>query len=165
MPLAFARFHVGHQLERADIGSAEGKDRLVNELRAVFADIPSSVVREDLIARVAEHLALQPQLVSLWMPTPPPSCEQSEPERGFGRVMAERKQGPRDLLAECVQDARAAVALPSGTELETLFPDALERRAAEHIRSHPSDPTADLPASDHELIAFITSLLTTPAIR
>ncbi len=59
-----------HHVERADLSTAEGKDRLVSELRDVFADIPSSAVREDLIALVAERLALPPALVSSWMPTP-----------------------------------------------------------------------------------------------
>ena len=68
--IAFARFHVLHHVERADLSTAEGKDRLVSELRDVFADIPSSAVREDLIALVAERLELPPALVSSWMPTP-----------------------------------------------------------------------------------------------
>jgi len=72
------------------------------------------------------------------------------------------RSGQRDLLARCLRDARAAAALPSGAQLETLFPDELARRAAEHIRSHASTPTADLPADEHELVAFITSLLTAP---
>jgi DNA primase len=68
--VAFARFHVLHHVERADLSTAEGKDHLVSELRDVFADIPSSAVREDLIALVGERLALAPALVSSWMPTP-----------------------------------------------------------------------------------------------
>jgi len=71
---AFARFRVLHHVERADVSSAEGKDRLLSELRDVFADIPSSAVREDLIAVVAAHLALQPALVCSWMPTPAASA-------------------------------------------------------------------------------------------
>jgi DNA primase len=72
---AFARFRVRHQVQRADLSSAEGKDRLVGELRAVFADIPSSVVREDLLGRVAERLTLPVALVSSWMPTTENSAE------------------------------------------------------------------------------------------
>ena len=60
--IAFARFHVLHHVERADLSTAEGKDRLVGELRDVFADIPSSAVREDLIALVAKRVGLSPRL-------------------------------------------------------------------------------------------------------
>lgn len=59
-------------------------------------------------------------------------------------------------------DPEAATALPSGPALARLFPDALTRRAADHIRSHAADPAADLPDFDHELISFITGLLTVP---
>jgi hypothetical protein len=67
------------------------------------------------------------------------------------------------MLVRCVMDPSAARALPSGAELAKLFPDALSRRAAEHIRVHAADPAADLPEDDHELVSFITGLLTVPA--
>ena len=62
---AFARFRVQRHLERADIGTAEAKDRLIHELRDVFADIQPSAVREDLIGWVARHLELQPSLAEV----------------------------------------------------------------------------------------------------
>jgi DNA primase len=68
--MAFARFYVLHHVERADLTTAEGKDRLVSEVRDVFADIPSNAVGEDLIGLAAERLALPPALVNSWMPTP-----------------------------------------------------------------------------------------------
>ncbi|HUR85468.1 MAG TPA: hypothetical protein VMY78_08995 [Solirubrobacteraceae bacterium] len=46
------------------------KDRLVDELRPVFAEIPSSAVREELIERVAACLELPATLLSAWMPQP-----------------------------------------------------------------------------------------------
>jgi hypothetical protein len=62
----------------------------------------------------------------------------------------------------CIADPSAATALPSGPALAKLFPDALARRAAEHIRMHATDAAADLPDDDHELVSFITGLLTAP---
>lgn len=64
---AFARFRVQNHIDRADVATAEGKDRLVGELRDAFADIPSSAVREELIVLVANHLVSEPALVSSWM--------------------------------------------------------------------------------------------------
>jgi len=61
---------------------------------------------------------------------------------------------------EAVADPVAAAALPCGRALESLFPDALTRRAAAHIRLNPTDPVAGLPEDDHELVSFITGLLT-----
>ena len=70
--------------------------------------------------------------------------------------------GSRGLLLECIADPEIAAGLPSGDALVRLFPDALQRRAAEHIRVHAHDPAAGLP-DDDELVALITSLLTSPA--
>ncbi|MDQ3675385.1 MAG: hypothetical protein M3401_01065, partial [Actinomycetota bacterium] len=157
---AFARFRVQHHVDRADVSTAEGKDRLVSQLRAVFADIPSSAVREDLIVLVAKHLALQPDLLSSWMPTPSsanesPACLTTRTEPAAATGGSEQRQ----LLVRCVADPASAAALPSGSALEHLFSDALARRAAEHIRAHTTDPAAELPTDDHELVSFITSLL------
>jgi DNA primase len=160
--IGFARFRVHHHLARADLGTAEGKDRLVSELRDVFADIPSSAVREDLIELVAARAGLQRALVSSWLPT----CEAASRQRptSIAPDAVAPEGGPgRGLLVRCVADPEAAAALPTGSALAELFPDALPRRAAEHIRVHAQDPATDLPDDDHELVAFITGLLTAPA--
>ena len=69
-PHAFARAQVQLHLERADTTTAEGKDCVVAELRDVFADIPASAVREELLEFVAQHLALDPSLVGSWIAAP-----------------------------------------------------------------------------------------------
>ena len=160
---AFARFRVQHHLERSDVGTAEAKDRLIHELRDVFADIEPSVVREDLIAGVARQLKLEPSLVRSWLPGPesragacPPGVSAGDP------VEATTALGEsRGLLLDCIADPEIAAGLPSGDALMRLFPDALQRRAAEHIRVHAHDPAAGLP-DDDDLVALITSLLTAP---
>ena len=161
--IAFARFQVLHHVERADVSTAEGKDRLVVELRDVFADIPSSAVREDLIALVAARVALQPALVSTWMPTPAVPANNVPTSVAAHAQQTAAEGAGYAMLVRCVMDPGAARALPSGAELAKLFPDVLSRRAAEHIRVHAADPAADLPEDDHELVSFITGLLTLPA--
>ena len=160
---SFARFHVQHTLDRADLTSPEGKDRAVNDLRPVFAEIPSSAVREDLIATVADALQLQPTLVRSWMPLPDPATPDVEAPLPHGAAPpAARRHRPdeRALLLRCIADRTAAASLPAGQPLQELFADALHRRAAEHIRDHPSSPTDDLPPDDPELVTFMTALLT-----
>ena len=159
--IGFARFRVHHHLARADLGTAEGKDRLVSDLRDVFADIPSSAVREDLIALVASRVGLQRALVSSWLPACEAASRQRPTSIATDAVAAEGGPG-RGLLVRCVADPEEAAALPIGPAIAELFPDALLRRAAEHIRLHAQDPAADLPDDDHELVAFITGLLTAP---
>ncbi len=54
----FVAFHVERILERADTGSAEGRDRALAELRPVLAELPASVLRDELMRRVAGRLEL-----------------------------------------------------------------------------------------------------------
>ena len=160
---AFARFRVQRHLERADIGTAEAKDRLIHELRNVFADIEPSAVREELVARVARHLQLDPSLVRSWlsdlechMETSPTGASADDPVQA-----APAHGGSRGLLLACIADPEIAAGLPLGDALVRLIPDALQRRAVEHIRAHAHNPAAELP-DDDDLVTLITSLLTAP---
>lgn len=54
-------------------------------------------------------------------------------------------------LMRLLEGPSAVRALPSGTELAKLFPDALSRRADGHLRVHAIDPAVDLPDDDHDL--------------
>jgi DNA primase len=54
----FVVFHVERILERANTRSAEGRDRAIAELGPVLAELPASVLREDLLRRVAGTLEL-----------------------------------------------------------------------------------------------------------
>ncbi|MBB4664800.1 DNA primase [Conexibacter arvalis] len=60
----FVSFHVDKVLASADLGDAEGKDRALAELRPVIAPVPPSVLREELIARIAARLGLSDQLAA-----------------------------------------------------------------------------------------------------
>jgi DNA primase len=162
--LALARYRVMHSVDRADLGSAEGKDRLIRDLHEVFADIPPSAVREDLIALVAERVGIRPELVGSWLPGPDRISDPPSTGLANGRPSEVVADGSAHrLLVRCVADPAVAMALPAGPDLARLFPDGLARRAAEHIRTHATNPAAALPADDHELVSFITSLLAAPA--
>ncbi len=54
----FAVFHVDWILQRAQLGSAEGRDRAVDELRGVLSELAPSVLRDELMQRVAGRLQL-----------------------------------------------------------------------------------------------------------
>jgi DNA primase len=158
---AFARTLVAHHLERAELSSAEQKDRVVDELRGVFADIPAGAVREELVALVAERLTLEPRLLRAWL-LPRDGPDEMPQATRTRRSAAALDQASRDLLVRAVNDPAAATDLPAGAALDAVFPDALSRRAAEHICAHPANPTAHLPAADPELVSFVTSLVAAP---
>jgi DNA primase len=54
----FVAFQVRRILDRADVGSAEGRDRAVVKLRPVLAEVPPSVLRDELVRQVAGRLEL-----------------------------------------------------------------------------------------------------------
>src|SRR5919108_1488570 len=63
----FVRFRVERELAAGDLSSAEGKDRVIDALRPVFAVIPPSAMREELCALVADRTDLAPALVASWL--------------------------------------------------------------------------------------------------
>lgn len=60
----FVAFHVDKILAGSDLGDAEGKDRAIAELRPVLGPVPPSVLREELIRRIAGRLDLSGQLAA-----------------------------------------------------------------------------------------------------
>jgi DNA primase len=60
----FVAFRVGRILAAADTRTAEGRDRALDELRPVLRELPPSVLREELVRRVAGALELSPGLTA-----------------------------------------------------------------------------------------------------
>lgn len=60
----FVEFHVDRILARADTASAEGKDRALAEIRPVLGPLAPSVLRDELVRRVASRLDLSEQLAA-----------------------------------------------------------------------------------------------------
>jgi DNA primase len=58
----FVEFHVDRVLARAEVGTAEGKDRALAEVRPLLGPLPASVLRDELVRRVAGRLDLSDQL-------------------------------------------------------------------------------------------------------
>jgi DNA primase len=66
----FVRFRVERELGAGDLSTAEGKDRVIEALRPVFARIPPSAMREELFALVADRTGLASALVASWLARP-----------------------------------------------------------------------------------------------
>ncbi len=61
--LSFMRFQVERVLALGDLGSAEGRDRVLDALRPLFAQMPQSTLRLDLARTVAGRLELPESLL------------------------------------------------------------------------------------------------------
>lgn len=66
----FVRFQVERELERGDLTNAEGKDKVIAALRPVFATLPPSALREELVDVVTAGVALDRAKVSSWLSMP-----------------------------------------------------------------------------------------------
>ncbi len=117
-------FAVERILERADLDSAEGKDRAIALLAPALARVPESVLRDELVRRIAGALGLaEGRLVTLLeragsgggLPGPPPS-------RGGGGapVWAEDPGRPGEVPVRAAAVVRNGVELGVTTERDYL---------------------------------------------
>src|SRR4051794_431200 len=166
--IPFVRFQVERELGSGDTASAEGKDRVIGALRPVFATLPPSAVREELLAHVADRLDLAPSLVSSWLSSagaggsgPPSRAAQRAERAGNGAPMTTTTplvRAERGLLAQ-------SIALPDvGREKlaaidVAVFSSEPLRRAAAHLRDHIRDPLEAVPDDDRELRSVLVGLM------
>ena len=174
-------FEVQRTLDRADLSTAEGKDRAIAALRPVLARVPASVLRDDLVRQIATAMELpEVRLVTLLGTEPGPGLSAGGASGygapgfapagsragGAGRSVASPRpaatRGPqpgRDFLEICVAAPDAGAGALSQVDIDELFPDDVLRRAARHIRASLPGPVADPPGDDPELVVLLEALL------
>jgi DNA primase len=160
----FVRFRVERELGAGDLSSAEGKDAVIAALRPVFAQIPPSAMREELVGLVADRTELAPALVASWLaeggrresapagngaPRPPAAASPAALD-GLGRA-------ERAFLAQCLAAPEAGRAALAELDLDAWFSTDLMRRAAARLRGELQSGTSDYP-DDEELGRLIAEL-------
>jgi DNA primase len=78
----FVRFRVERVLAAGDHGSPEGRDRMVDELRPVFATLPPSAMRMELTRLVAGRLELPESLAERLLSAPARLSDTRPPQAG-----------------------------------------------------------------------------------
>ena len=163
------RFQVQRALDTADLSGAEGKDRVIDELRPVFAGLAPSVMRQELLGLVASRLDLADALVAelLAKPGTAPSAPRApapavpapaSPANGAPpRAVSRGERIERTFLALCI-----ALPGPGHEALDRVTPEhfssELLRRTADHLRMHLATPAEGVGEDDAELAALITEL-------
>ena len=162
----FARFRVLRRLELGDLASAEGRDRVLEELREDFSLLVPSAEREELARIAASRLDLSSELLDSLLAgaparrAPAPGAQQAGDRPAAPRPQLGRRDPmERSFLALCI-------ALPElgGPALAELDPEAdlssdVSRRAVAHLRSHlraPAEGLDDL--YDGEVVALVREL-------
>ncbi|HYY06074.1 MAG TPA: toprim domain-containing protein, partial [Candidatus Limnocylindria bacterium] len=158
----FARFRVERALARADLGSAEGRDRALGEVAPALGELPRGALRDELTRLVASRLELREAIVDDAAERAPRAAarEASAAPRPTGpRVLDRREETERRFLASCIaMPEQGREALRAIREDEHFVGD-LTRRALRHLRDRLATPLSDLPEDDPELVSLISELV------
>jgi DNA primase len=152
----FVRFRVERVLATGDHGSPEGRDRMVQELRPVFAMLPPSAMRLELTKLVSGRLALPESLMETLL-APRPGQRQGQGQgQGQGKRIAavdapagadglgRREETERTFLALCIASPEEGERALGSLEVQEHFTSELLQRAARHLGAgHLRDPMAD----------------------
>src|SRR3954454_20232206 len=168
----FVRFRVERALALGDTSTAEGKDRVLAELRPVFAGLGPSLLRQELVGLVADRLDVHHEMAASLLGNPAP---RRLPVAGQEAVRApappappapasaasrsdRREQTELDFLGLCIDlPDRGRTALAEVDE--DHFTAERTRRALRWLREHLDAPLEGIPAEDEELSSLIGQLV------
>jgi DNA primase len=147
--ISFVRFRAERVLASGDPSNSEDQDRMIDELRPVFAELPASALRMELTQIVDSRMALRdglaeellaarprvPQRGSRDRQGAPQSDRQVAPARQ-ARVseMTRREETERAFLALCIASPQEGAVALQGLDIDEYFSSGLLRRAATHLR-------------------------------
>jgi DNA primase len=149
----FVRFRVERVLAAGDDASPEGRDRMIEELRPVFATLPPSAMRMELMRMVSSRLAL-PESLAEQLLGPGGARRQSSAQREGGRsgagggdgaqqrasgsagraaALSGRAETERAFLALCIASPEEGAGALAGLDVDEHFSSELLRRVARHL--------------------------------
>jgi len=162
----FVAFRVDRVLAGADTGSAEGKDRALEELRPIIGSLGASVMREELLQRIAGRLELSGALVASLVEGPAGTAANgtasSRRPSAFDpakvRRPDRREEIERSFLALCLAMPEEGAPALERASLEEHFSNDRTRQAAEHLGHHLRAPLDGLPDDDPDLANYLRAL-------
>jgi DNA primase len=171
----FVVFEVNRILGRAELSSAEGKDRAISALRPVLGPLRASVLRDELVRRTAGALELTESRLETLLGTGAPGAgagTRDRPARSRpggapdpGQAVAPAAgfehsiRAEREFLAMCIAVPRAGAAELAKIDHDALLTSELMRRAAQHLATRLESPLAELPREDDELSRAVADLV------
>jgi DNA primase len=148
--ISFVRFRAERVLASGDPSNTEDQDRMIDELRPVFAELPESALRMELTRTVDSRMALKEGLAEKLLAAAPRVSQRRDdprrvPTRGDGdaepararqpRVseMTRREETERAFLALCIASPDEGALALAGLDIDEHFSSGLLRRAARHL--------------------------------
>jgi DNA primase len=159
--LSVLEFEVRRSVESGDLGSPAGRDRVLEEARALIAQAPErSAVRDHLVRLVSDRLDVPSDYVTARLGAGPPTGGPPEAATAPGPVASggdASLAAEREFLALCASAGALGREFLERTSDEHLSSETM-RRARDHLREHFEDPLADLPEDDPVLAALVTGV-------
>jgi DNA primase len=153
------RFQVEQALAKA---ADRAPDEVLAEIAPVIARLGPSVLRDELVQRVANRLGLRDSVVNaaLARPSRAPVAGPSPHAPSSPRVSLDgREQTERAFLAMCVALPEQGERQLEGIDLDDWFSSPATRRAAHYLRGRLRAPAAELPTGDEPLARVIAELV------
>jgi DNA primase len=174
----FVRFRVERVLEAGDDSTPEGRDRMIEQLRPVFATLAPSAMRLELMRMVSSRLALPESLAEQLLAAgagPRGAQTQMRAPAGGGAGeaggaggggaqrrasgsgvgasgLSRREETERAFLALCIASPDDGAAALEGLDVDEHFSSELLRRAARRLRAGGLlAPMSDVAAADVRL--------------
>jgi DNA primase len=169
----FVVFHVERILAAADTRSAEGRDRALQGLAPVLEELPASVLRDELVRRVAGRLELSEGrlsgLLSSGGAQRAPVDAGRGPSNGHGgtdrlnamssAAAGQAMRSERIFLALCIALPDLGTEALARIDIDQLLTAESMRRAAHHLSGRTRTPLADLPADDEDFARAVGGLV------
>ena len=142
----FIRFRVERVLADGDDSTSEGQDRMIEQLRPVFAQLPPSVMRMELMSLVARSFAERESILERRLATEDSGRRGALQEREASRkspvngARARTKPVPgredteRAFLALCIVSPEEGARALASLDVDEHFSSDLLRRAATRLR-------------------------------
>jgi DNA primase len=143
----FVRFRVERVLSSGEHSTAEGRDRMIEELRPVFAQIAPGAMRDELVRMASGRLAVQPSVFEQRLVSGAVDGRDRRQERrsgplgssngadARGKPLSGREDTERAFLALCVASPQEGASALASLDVDEHFSSELLRRAARHLRA------------------------------
>jgi DNA primase len=174
----FVRFRVERVLAAGDHDNPEGRDRMIEELRPVFATLAPSAMRMELTRIVSSRLALPESLAETLLAAGGgrggarsgaaggERAANGAARAGAGGGLSRREETERAFLALCIASPEEGAQALKSIDVDEHFASELLRRAARRLREGDlREPMADVSGQegrldgDPELKALLAELV------
>jgi len=155
----FLSFRVDYVLDATDVSNSTDRDRALQELKSVFAAVPPSVLREELVRKVADKLALSEQLTASLVRSKRWVRDAEVGNSDLSVSLSGSDQVQRSFLALCIALPREGQRALNDVSIDSAFTSDLARRAAVHLKQSLNAPLAGLPDEDQALTSYVAELV------